>query len=104
MRIFKPLLPRTPVMDKQEAINLLNRELGRYSQMPHSELQKFIDEDCSYTVKGVSGNTYQVKINVLWDHVKEKSDIRIIGSIDDGRFWSLTTYFPLTQSALVSDT
>jgi hypothetical protein len=36
-------------------------------------------------VRGPSGTAYQVEVEVVWDSPRERTDVRVVGAIDDGR-------------------
>jgi hypothetical protein len=88
-------------MDKAEANRLLEQELKAYEELSYLQLQERLDELVAYEVKGPSGATYQVEIQVLWDDLRKKAGILVMGSIDDGNLFSLTSYIPLTKSILI---
>ena len=75
-------------MDKHEALGLLNQRLSVLEQLPYSELVKRVRTNEAIQVIGQSGTEYNVEITVVWNGMRENEEIRVIGSIDDGHFWS----------------
>ena len=43
---------------------------------------------------------YQIELEVVWDSPREKTDIRVVGAIDDGRLPGAMT--PVTDSFMVA--
>ncbi len=85
-------------MNKQEARNLLDRQLARYRTVPHSDLVAKIGcQECFETL-GPSGVTYQVEIQFFWDD-RRGGNIRVIGSIDDG---GLRAFCPICTSFIMT--
>jgi hypothetical protein len=72
-------------MDCNEALSLLDSALHTYRDLSYAEVAAKIDSNTVLQVTGPSGVEYQIEIQVFWDG-KPQSDIRILGSIDDGTF------------------
>jgi len=70
-------------MNNAEARAILKRELQGYRSRPYAELVELIGHDANTEVRGDSGATYQVEIQVFWDG-RSHGDVRVLGSIDDG--------------------
>ncbi len=87
-------------MDKAEAKKIIAKELETYRAKPYEELVKLIDTPIAYEKAGPGGIIYQIEIQVFWDD-QPNSDIRVIGSIDDG---GLRAFFPLTDDFIKSPT
>jgi hypothetical protein len=86
-------------MDKAEARKVLAEELQRWRTRPYNELVSLIDgEPFTKEVPGGSGVTYQIEIEVVWDH-KPRGDVRVLGAIDDGGWRAL---FPLGDDLILS--
>ena len=89
-------------MDKAEANTILSEQLARFNGRSHSELAALVESRHleAYEVRGASGTSYQVEIQLFWDG-RPGDTIRILGSIDDGGIRAL---FPVTDSVLVTRT
>ena len=88
-------------MDKVEAGIILSDELQRFRAMSHPELQKYIRSPYVVQRSGASGVLYTIEIEVFWDSPAEPDgDLRVIASIDDGRFPSALT--PLTSGFILA--
>lgn len=85
-------------MDREEALVLLRRYLDQTESSGYEVLSARISQNEAFEVKGQSGKSYQIELDVLWDH-KPNGAILIIGSIDDG---GLRAFVPLTESRLLS--
>ena len=82
-------------MNKQEAQEILQYELLTYRAKEFEELTVLIQSPLNYEKEGPSRVFYQIEIQAFWDNPREiNRDIRVIASIDDGRFPSAFT--PLT--------
>jgi hypothetical protein len=88
-------------MDKKEAGALLAEHLNRYRNRSYAELAAWVREGRinATEVVGQSGKQYQIEVVFFWDG-KPDGDVRVVGSIDDGR--SLRAYVPLTDSFALS--
>jgi hypothetical protein len=81
-------------MNKQEAKEIIRKQLDVYRRMPYFELIKLIDADpIAYEIRGPSGVLYQIEIEAFWDD-KPNGNIRVVGSIDDG---GLRAFVPLSD-------
>jgi hypothetical protein len=76
-------------MDKNEAKQVLSRELESYRARSYDELVNCIGDSIAYETSGASGAMYQLEITVLWDS-RPDGDVRVIASVDDGG-WSAFT-------------
>ena len=82
-------------MDKEEAASVLEQEMRRRRELPYSELRKLVlARQIDIVVVDVPGCSYQMEIQYIWDGEAE-GPIRVMGGIDDGRFWSSLS--PLTR-------
>jgi hypothetical protein len=70
-------------MDNIEAQQILDDELRPYGNRPYDELVPLVEQKLHIERPSPSGATYQVDIDVFWDH-KPNGAIRIVGAIDDG--------------------
>ena len=76
-------------MNKSEAQNILDKELSHFRDMRYEELQNLMGFPKVTERKGPSGVSYTIEIEVFWDNPKKVGgDLRVIGSIDDGNFFS----------------
>ena len=83
-------------MRRIEAKWLLLRNLVGWRRRPYDELRTLIDRGHHVEVRGRSGAGYQIEIQAFWD-TKPGGDIRVLGSIDDGRWRACC---PLTYGVL----
>ena len=86
-------------MNKTEAKRMLSDELDVYRSKSYKELVNLINEPSTYEKIGDSGLKYQIEVQAHWDN-EEKTDIRIVGSIDDCK---RRAFFPLTISFIVKE-
>jgi hypothetical protein len=85
------------IVRRIEAKWLLLRDLIGWRRRPYDELRTLIDREHHAEVRGRSGTEYQIEIEAVWD-TKPDSDIRVLGSIDDGRWRACR---PLTYGVLI---
>jgi hypothetical protein len=88
------------LMDKTEARALLAQELARYRGQTYHDLAKLVDTNSMVQVRGTSGTEYQIEISVMWDSPREKTDVRVLGSIDDGHVPA--AFFPLSDDFIIA--
>lgn len=81
-------------MNNREAQEILKSELDKYRRKLYRELKDLVDNLIVYEITASSGAKYQLEIQILWDD-KPDGNIRVIGSIDDGR--SIRAFVPLTD-------
>jgi hypothetical protein len=88
-------------MDEKEARSVLAEHMNRYRNRSYAELAVWVRERRIDTaeVVGQSGNQYQIEVVFFWDG-KPEGDVRVIGSIDDGR--GIRAFAPLTDSFALS--
>jgi hypothetical protein len=72
-------------MDRGEARGILATHLGSFRLRSYADLVGLMGEVHVAEVSGPSGAEYQTEIEVIWDSPREKTNIRVFGSIDDGR-------------------
>ena len=88
-------------MNKVEARAILEVELQHFRAMSHAELQEFIGSPHVVERPGASGVLYTIEIEVFWDSPHEPGgDLRVIASIDDGRF--LSALLPLSADFIMT--
>ena len=87
-------------MDKAEAGALLTRELAAYRGRVFAELKGMIGENKVLELRGQSGTGYTIEVEVFWDDPDAKVNLRVLGSIDDGRLPG--AMFPLCESFIVA--
>jgi hypothetical protein len=85
-------------MDKQQACNLLQEQLGTYRRLPYAALAARIGTEEHLEVVGLSGVRYQIEILVLWDSVAG-GNVRVNGAVDDG---GLRAFLPLCAGFLMA--
>ena len=86
-------------MDKVEARGLLEEFLDDLKTRSREELLGLISNPVCIEKTGRSGTVYQIEYEALWDS-EPGDDLRIVASIDDGKF--LSALKPLTADFLVS--
>lgn len=87
-------------MNKNEAQQILNEELLHFQDKSYDELQTSIGSPRVIKRNGASGIPYVIEIEVFWDNPKKiDSDLRVIGSIDDGKF--LSAFRPLSSDFIM---
>jgi hypothetical protein len=73
-------------MDQSEARALLATHLASYRRQSYGELVALIGNPRVAEIAGPSGVPYQIEVEVRWDSPSERTDVRVLGGIDDGRF------------------
>lgn len=86
------------VMNNAEAQAILDERLTAFARRPYSELAALVGRAEADTVRGDSGVDYQLEFTVFYDDAATRSDLRIVGSIDDGGW---RAYVPLTKTLRV---
>lgn len=75
-------------MNKGEAHKILLKELACYRSQSYGELTKLIGSPLNIE-RRTESCAYQIEIQAFWDEPHQpKGNIRIIGSIDNGKFFS----------------
>jgi hypothetical protein len=86
-------------MDKDEAIQILERELAIFRDKPYADLVGRIPErTLGYERFGATGVEYQAEIQFFWDN-QPGGNVRVMGSIDDGGW---RAFLPLSRSFIKS--
>jgi hypothetical protein len=85
-------------MEKTEARELLRSHLDPWRTCSFGELSQRINKTFRFETAGPSGTHYQGSIQVFWDD-RPNGDIRVVGSIDDGRW---RAFVPLTGSFTIA--
>jgi hypothetical protein len=83
-------------MDKSEARQVLSKHLASFRGRSYEQLVGMIGTISVVEIRGPSGAEYQIEVEVFWDSPKVKTNVRVLGAIDDGRFFAALT--PLTDS------
>jgi hypothetical protein len=87
-------------MNKAEAKEILAQELIHLQAKSFKDLQKLINSPDVIEVVGASGVSYQIEVQAFWDNPRGSfGDLRIIVSIDDGRF--LSALLPLSSDFIM---
>jgi hypothetical protein len=84
-------------MNRTEAMAILKKHLDLLISSGYLALSMRTGENQAFEVKGESGVTYQIEVDIFWEKQPDGA-IRIVGSIDDG---GLRAFLPLTESRLV---
>ncbi len=87
-------------MDKVEARTVLTAELAKYPQRSYEELSALIGAPSCFERRGPSGAEYQIEIEAMWDSTRPNGNIRVLGSVDDGRF--LAALSPICDGFIVA--
>ena len=88
-------------MNKAEARDILAKELLHFRAMSYSDLKKLMGSQQVVERSSASGVSYTIEIEVFWDSPREPgSDLRVIASIDDGRF--LSALSPLSSDFIMN--
>ena len=82
-------------MDKEKARAVLAETLRSYRAKSHAALHDLIGEIDVHQIENPDGDDFQIEIQAIWDG-KPDGDIRVMGAIDDGRFWS--SFSPVSDS------
>lgn len=85
-------------MDRQEAAQVLRRELTGYARRPRAELVSLVGDVDAYSVAGPSSARYQIEVDAHWDD-EPGGTLRVLGSIDDGGLRS--GFSPTTDGFLI---
>jgi len=85
-------------MDSGEAAAVLRGCLDDYRQRPYSELVGLRGRPQTAELRGASGRSYQVEVEVHWDG-RPGGAVRVLGSIDDGGVRSLR---PISQDFILA--
>jgi len=85
-------------MNKIEAQEILEQELLHFRDKKYEELQNLIGSPHVIERQGASGASYTIEIEIIWDNPK-KTDLRVLGSIDDGKF--LSSLRPLSSDFIM---
>ena len=87
-------------MNKAEAKQILAQELKNLQAKSFEELQKLIGSPEVVERDSASGTAYQIEMQAFWDNPREGyGDLRVIASIDDGRF--LSALSPLSSDFII---
>jgi hypothetical protein len=86
-------------LDKVEARRILQAELARWQVLTWAQLKDRIGDIVVTETTGIGGAVYQIEIEPIWDD-DPGGAIRVLGAIDDGRFWS--AFSPITDDLLVN--
>ena len=86
-------------MDKAEAKLTLERELARYRERSYEELLSLIDRPETFERSAPSGTNYQIEMQVFFDDPKVKSNLRVLGAVDDGGW---RAFAPLSDDFIMS--
>ena len=85
-------------MDKEEAKDILTKELEAYRKQSYEDLLRLINTQDTKEVTGHSGTVYQLEFQAVWDGKKD-GNLRVIGAIDDG---GLRAFIPLTEDFILT--
>jgi len=86
-------------MNKAEATSLLEEFLAGLKKHSREELVGLLSNPICIEKTGKNGAVYQIEYEAVWDN-EPGQVLRIIASIDDGRF--LSALLPVTSGFLVA--
>jgi hypothetical protein len=72
-------------MDRNEARTILAAHLDQFRRRSYADLLALMGDVHVTEVASLSGATYQIELEVVWDSPREKAAIVVLGAIDDGR-------------------
>ena len=87
-------------MDRGEAREVLATHLGSFRLLSYADLVRLIGDVQVAEVRGPSGAKYQIEIDVSWESPRERANIRVLGTIDDGRLPG--AFVPVCDSLIVT--
>ena len=88
-------------MNKEEAKLILDQELEVFRAMSYPELSTLIGSPLNFERKGPSDTDYLIEIQAFWDTPRDAyENLRVIASIDDGRFPS--AFMPISADFIKS--
>ncbi len=91
---------RDPVMTQTEARAILAQQLAADRERTYKDLVELVGTNSVLEVRGPSGAEYQIEIEVMWDSPRDKADVRVLGTIDDGRLpWAIV---PMCDSFIMA--
>lgn len=85
-------------MDDREATQLLQAHLQGYRRRSSVDLAALRGQAQVAELRGMTGNAYQVEVEIRWDGAPG-GPIRVLGAIDDGGLRSLE---PISQDFILS--
>ena len=73
-----------------EADDVFAEQVARWRATSWRDLQKDLDDAVAYEIVGSDGVRYQFEVLVLWDDPRERTDLRILFTGDDGKGWRMS--------------
>lgn len=86
-------------MNKEEAKEIVLKELDKYRVQTYQQLTRLLDEQDDYAVVAPSGVEYQIEICAHYDD-EEGGPIRVFGLIEDGSGFS--SFSPYSEDFILS--
>ncbi|MDT5123071.1 MAG: hypothetical protein QOC96_2553 [Acidobacteriota bacterium] len=86
-------------MDEAEAQLVLAQELSHYRNYSYTKLLSLIDDSKTFERTSPSGIKYQIEIQVFFDDIKAKRDLRVLGAIDGG---GISAFSPLCDDFIMA--
>lgn len=88
-------------MNKKEAITILKHQLDIYRARSYKELLTLIGSPQIIEIENAGGSDYLIEIQIFWDDPRDKKgNLRVIASIDDGKFF--TALSPISDDFIIS--
>jgi len=72
-------------MYEHEAKGLLDAEIGRRRGLRYDQLLDLLQVQ-AFQILGASGTVYNIELQAFWDSPRSKTNIRVMASVDDGRW------------------
>ena len=85
-------------MSREEAKEILSRELAAYRKRPYNALLYLLKFQDTTEITGASGTRYQLEFQATMDD-SGKGDLRVMGAIDDR---GVRAYAPLTEDFIIT--
>ncbi len=85
-------------MNDEEARSILLREMQALTARSYVDSVSLLEKPIAATITAPSGTEYGIEYLVVYDSGR-KGNLRIIGSIDDGRGWRALA--PLTETVIM---
>src|SRR5262249_24033402 len=86
-------------MDREEARAILNAHLATFRRRSYADLIGLMGDIHVVEMFGPSGEEYQIEVEVIWESLREKTNLLVLGLIDNGRF--LSALMPVNDSFIV---
>ena len=72
------------------ADDVFAEQVARWRAKSWRDLRKDLDDPVAYEIPGSDGVGYQFEVLVLWDDPRERTNLRVLFTGDDGRGWRMS--------------